>query len=280
MTGISTDSASYVRALILMRLYRMLVRKSRVRLFYDELRQELKKTREITDFFPAEKLRKHYVSDSMRETVRNPDLLVTQIRYFRLYEYFKKNFPDMFNHDTSVLDVGDPSGVLFEAMQRKGTSLNIRKECVEAVRSKGMEAVVGNAEELSFPDNSFDYVFCFQCLEHLANPVRALNEFARVARKKVFISIPYTERTIVYDLQYWLDLKKTSWGNDSGNGIDCHIFEFSTEDFKKLLTHTNLRYESSRPIRYFSERSAKDRLLNQYFRSYFNFFILEPVKNG
>ena len=267
----------YINALVVMRLYRILNFKSRLQLFNEVVAEELKQQPIINVLFPKEKLRKHYVYGNIRNTFEHPDLSVTQIRYFRLYEYFKNNFPDVFDNRTRILNVGDTSGVFFEGINRKGTSLNINKECVDYIRSKGIEAVVGNAENINFSDRSFDYVFSFQCLEHIPNPIKALNEFGRLAGKKVFISIPYTRTTKIYDMEYWTNLRETSWKEKSVRGVDCHIFEFSTTDFKNILTYTNLRYESSWLINYFSENSLKGRLLNNYFRSYFNFFVLQPV---
>lgn len=45
-------------------------------------------------------------------------------------------------------------------------------------------------EELPFEDDSFDIVTALDVLEHLNNPHDALNEFFRVARKAVFVSLP------------------------------------------------------------------------------------------
>jgi len=51
-------------------------------------------------------------------------------------------------------------------------------------------------ENLPFPDNSFDMVVCAQVLEHLPEPVleKGVKELARVARRWVFVSLPYCQR--------------------------------------------------------------------------------------
>ena len=61
---------------------------------------------------------------------------------------------------------------------------------------------------MPFEDNSFDYVMSFQCVEHLPNPLKALSEMSRVARKKVFVSIPNPSGTQVYSKDYWQSLEK------------------------------------------------------------------------
>lgn len=48
-----------------------------------------------------------------------------------------------------------------------------------------------NVENLSFKDNSFDIVLCQQVLEHVYDPVKAIKELKRAARKQLVISVPY-----------------------------------------------------------------------------------------
>lgn len=49
---------------------------------------------------------------------------------------------------------------------------------------------VENAENLSFDDNSFDFVFSKECLHHLPRPYLGIYEALRVARKGVFFIEP------------------------------------------------------------------------------------------
>ena len=58
---------------------------------------------------------------------------------------------------------------------------------IEAARTNAEERGITNAEfstaschELPFEDSSFDQVFCHAVMEHVARPVDALREFARV----------------------------------------------------------------------------------------------------
>jgi ubiquinone/menaquinone biosynthesis C-methylase UbiE len=50
-----------------------------------------------------------------------------------------------------------------------------------------------NAEELRFGPNSFDTVLMIEVLEHLPEPISALREAFRVAKKNVLISVPNTD---------------------------------------------------------------------------------------
>jgi len=264
------------RVLFLGELLKMKERKNKEQLFRDELISQIKEIPEIKKFFPEDKMRGHYVYEPMRNTLKHPDLYIEQVRYYRMYDFFKKEYPEIFNSNTTILNVGDTDGILLEALGKNRTSLNINRECVEFIKKKGVEAVLGDAENLEFENSSFDFVFCFQTLEHCPNPIKVLNELGRVAKKKLFLSIPYTEQTNIYNINYWIDLKKSSWGEKEVKNVDCHIFEFSPEDFKNVLSYTNLEYEKNFPIDYFNNDSFKGRLLNKIYPSYFNFFVLRP----
>lgn len=246
----------------------------------DELAKQITEISEIEELFPEDKIKNHYVFEPIRDTLTNPDLYITQLRYYWYYCYFKNNNPDIFKKNITVLDVGASSGIFLESISKKGTALNLSKKCINFMDKRGIAAIQDNAEYIDLPDNSFDYVVSFQCLEHLPNPIKVLNEFGRLAKKKVFISIPYTEKTKIYDLNYGIKLKKESW--KVKGDIACgsgHIFEFSTEDFKKILTFTNLEYKYNFPLLYFENNTPYRRWYNQYHKSYFNFFILSPKNN-
>lgn len=267
---------SKVKNLFLYELLKLKERKNKYQLFRDELITQIKKTPIIEKLFSEDEMKSHYVYEPVRNTLKNPDLYITQIRYYRMYRFFKDKYPEVFNSDTTILNVGDTDGILLKSFGKKETSLNINQECVEFIKEKGMKGVLGNAEELEFPDSSFDFVFCFQTLEHCPNPIKILNELGRVAKEKVFLSIPYTGQTNIYNVNYWIDLKKSSWKEKEVRNVDCHIFEFSTEDFKNILSYTNLKYGKSFPIDYFDNNSFKEKSLNKIYPSYFNFFVLKP----
>ena len=48
-------------------------------------------------------------------------------------------------------------------------------------------AIVGDMENLTYEDNSFDVVVCVNALDHTKNPLVALHEFYRVAKKYIYI---------------------------------------------------------------------------------------------
>lgn len=59
--------------------------------------------------------------------------------------------------------------------------------------------VVARGDDLPFEDDSHDFVFSSHVLEHIPDPIRALLEWQRVARRYVVCVIPHKERTFDAD---------------------------------------------------------------------------------
>lgn len=103
----------------------------------------------------------------------------------------------------SVLDVGAGSGELLRTIakfarkqNRKadlcGLELNVRSAAAILEESRNfaeIRAIRGDALNLPFADNAFDYVICSLFTHHFTdeNIVRILNEMVRVSRRKFFV---------------------------------------------------------------------------------------------
>ena len=61
--------------------------------------------------------------------------------------------------------------------------------------------VVAPGDELPFDDDAVDFVFASHVIEHFADPVGAVKEWIRVARKYVVLVIPHRDRTFDHDRQ-------------------------------------------------------------------------------
>lgn len=89
----------------------------------------------------------------------------------------------------SVLDVGCGRGELLELFLEEfpgiracGIDLSERKlSGGEQKREK--ELTVGDAENLPYPDGSFDLLICGNSIRRCPNPARAINQFYRVLKK-------------------------------------------------------------------------------------------------
>jgi SAM-dependent methyltransferase len=61
--------------------------------------------------------------------------------------------------------------------------------------------VVAPGDDLPFEDDSVDFVLASHVLEHFPDPIRALDEWVRVARRKVVVVVPHRDRTFDRDRQ-------------------------------------------------------------------------------
>lgn len=110
----------------------------------------------------------------------------------------------------SVLEVCCGSGMMAEKFARAGavvTGIDFSPAAVKRARERARRYrfkagfAVGDAENLAFPDRSFDIVAVHDGLHHLDNPERAIREMARVARRGVLILDP--ARAALTKLAVW-----------------------------------------------------------------------------
>jgi SAM-dependent methyltransferase len=163
------------------------------------------------------------------EDKRLADHLRLGVRYFHAWrvERLRARLGDELDSAT-VLDVGDSDGLMLRALGKSGTAVNVLPGAIELIRSNGVEAVLARGESLPFADSSFDHVLCFQTLEHVEDPYALLVELARVARRRVFVSIPGVLRTHVVPRDA-----------SAPRGTE-HCFELDRDDFVALTTHSPL----------------------------------------
>jgi SAM-dependent methyltransferase len=176
-----------------------------------------------------------------------------------------------------ILDAGDPDSLVLRSLgAKRGVSLNILDQCVRQVRSMGGRPVQGDCEALPFHDGAFDYGVCFETLEHLENPIHALKELRRVCKRRVFVSIPWVAKTRIHEDRH----------TDSDPDVEHHIFEFSPEDFPKVVSHSGCEIAYAGHLAIFPAiRNPVHRLLLSqfYYPSYFpafQFYELTVVNGG
>lgn len=93
----------------------------------------------------------------------------------------------------TFLDVGAGEGYLTTLIQRtlgsRGVALEVSLEAAHRARELfGLPAVVADAHELPFPDDSFDLAIASEVVEHVEQPWQVADELKRVARKYVVIT--------------------------------------------------------------------------------------------
>lgn len=116
----------------------------------------------------------------------------------------------------NVLDVGCNKMLLKQFVKEEYTSVDI----------EGHPQILADAMHLPFKSNTFDTVVMAEVIEHLDNPIKAVEECARVSKKNVIITTPNPFRMDY--LMEWIFRK-----NDITSQF--HLFRFGENEMKNLL---------------------------------------------
>ena len=103
--------------------------------------------------------------------------------------------------------------------------------------------VVAPGDNLPFADKSFDFVISSHVIEHFYDPIAALQEWKRVARKYIFIIVPHRQRTFDKDreLTSYLRLYNRHMNLSADNDIrDDHWSVWEPENFRELCENCDL----------------------------------------
>lgn len=227
--------------------------------------------RRFMEMYSLDQAREHF-ADIMLET----RYLQEVNRYFhaRLVQLiYDRLGPEL--SSLSFLDVGDTDGLILKHLGKQRLALNNSSKACEQIRRNGVEAQRGDGQTLPFKDKSFDVVLCFETLEHVLNPCLLLDELARVARRKVYVSIPGVRETLVH-------------ARIRGSRVgEFHVVEFCERDFRSLLTHVPLRISHYERIEVFgTPRNPREWVSYRYHATrdllggclkFFQFYELEPT---
>lgn len=104
--------------------------------------------------------------------------------YFRLKKYLEL-LDGLIKENDRVLDIGCGEGYLLSLLppcQRYG--IDIERIYLQRARkvNPGGHFQLASADKLPFRKNFFDWVFCTEVIEHLANPKKCLQETKRVLK--------------------------------------------------------------------------------------------------
>ncbi len=136
----------------------------------------------------------------------------------------------------NVLDIGTGTGVFAEAFAQAGlavTGLDVNVELLAVARGHVPTAQFkeGVAEQLPFPDKSFDLVFLGLVLHETDSALTALQEARRVSRRRVAIlEWPYRDEPYGPPLEHRLNPATISaLATEAGfSQIDISPLEFMT----------------------------------------------------
>ncbi len=91
----------------------------------------------------------------------------------------------------NLLDVGCGRGYFLGKVRAERPEIDlVGCDVVDKLKVDGVSLVQGSAENLPFPDKSFDVVTCSHTLEHIVDPARAVSELKRVAKHVLLVVVP------------------------------------------------------------------------------------------
>lgn len=192
--------------------------------------REQPQLRELYESMTDEQARVHFGAEELLEH----EHLRRSVRYFHAWrvDVLRSRIGGRLE-GAHMLDVGDTDGLMLKHLGQTGLGFNLAPAAVENIRANGIEAQLGDGHELPFQEGGFDYVLCFETLEHVESPAQLLGQLARVCAPggRVFVSIPWVPRTFIHER------------DPSIQRGYMHIFEFCRDDFHALVSHTPLRVE-------------------------------------
>ncbi len=127
--------------------------------------------------------------------------------------------------ESEVLDVGCGNGDFLKHFSNS-CGIDFSEEMVAITKNHNLNACIGDATNLAFDDNSFDYAFSFKVFAHVPNCERMLSEMVRVSRKGIVFDF-YKElspKTIKDSLT-----KTTYLRHDSFNSIKFLLKDLNAE---------------------------------------------------
>ena len=150
----------------------------------------------------------------------------------------------------SVLDVGCGEGVLTHEWAEKlgdgrivGIDLDDPKLAAEwETRARhNLEYRVEEATSLSFADDEFDVAAAIEVLEHVPDPEATLAEMARVAERRLLVSVPREP------LWRGLNMARGAYWGSLGN-TPGHLNHWSKRSFERMLSRHGTVEESRSPF--------------------------------
>ncbi len=154
----------------------------------------------------------------------------------------------MLRREDHLLDVGAGAGTItadLAGLVTEVTAIEIGTAELELTRATAAERGVSNIDfrvadvhALEFADDTFDVTHAHQVLQHIANPVQAMREMARVTKPGGIVAVRDSDYSgfcwwpLISELDEWLDLYRTaaranggepdagrrllSWAHDAG----------------------------------------------------------------
>lgn len=96
-----------------------------------------------------------------------------------------------------VLDVGCNDGIFMEMLRDKRKcnvkGIDVSQIALDEAKKRKLDVRIGDAENIPFPDQTFNVVNCQEVLSHLFDPAKAISEMRRILKKNGILvgSVPH-----------------------------------------------------------------------------------------
>ncbi|HSX48994.1 MAG TPA: class I SAM-dependent methyltransferase [Candidatus Saccharimonadales bacterium] len=143
----------------------------------------------------------------------------------------------------NILDVGCASGRMANEISKifpnaKMTGVDAYGKAIEYGKKTypNIKFRVADAHKLPFKANSFDLVICYEVIEHLTNPLKALQEMKRVLKKDGLAIITMDSGNILFRIVWWVSENTISsvWQN-------AHLHPFKHTELEKVIKKSGLK---------------------------------------
>ena len=96
--------------------------------------------------------------------------------------------------------------------------------------------LVGNAHKLPFPSNSFDLIVCYETIEHLTSPKKALSEIRRVMKKSGVAIVTMDSGSFPFRIVWWF------WEKTYGKVWQgAHLHPFHHTELESIIKKSGLK---------------------------------------
>ncbi len=161
----------------------------------------------------------------------------------KLMKGFFDNVSDLFTivgkdgEPVRILEAGCGEGIFTSFIRERFPKAKIEafdledvvvKKAIDSYSDRNIDFYTGSIYEIEKKDDSIPLIVCSEVLEHLENPVRALEELKRIGSVYIFLSVP--------NEPIWriLNMCRLKYLKDFGN-TPGHINHFSKKGFLKLI---------------------------------------------
>ena len=170
----------------------------------------------------------------------------------RLMAGFERTLEELFTHadPRSLLDVGCGEGVLTHKWAqrlapRRVVGIDLEDPSIQAEweqrKAPNLTYQVMKAENLPFADTEFDVATAIEVLEHVPDPAHTVAEMARVAERRLLVSVPREP------LWRTVNVARGAYVKDLGN-TPGHVNHWSKRSFVKLLERHGEVVEARSPF--------------------------------